>query len=330
MAKVGISDVAREARVSEATVSRVLNHRGIVAPDTRRAVEEAMQQLGYSSRATTSKVVLLLTPDLDNPFFAQLCARIVAGASSQGLQAVVGSAPSGGSQEYECVASMVNLGVVGVVFVSTSNTIVGADPSVPNLLLARNIPFLCINGSFPDTPMPALATNDAVASELAVDHLWSLGHRKIGLIAGPRGNRPSDRRVAGFSAALKRRGGEGGVIVHHEYSVEGGSSAAASVLDAGVTAIIGASDDIALGAVRSISRRGLRVPDDVSVIGFDDVHPLEFTNPPLTTVRQPIDRLAAASVRILQRLIQRRHADSQELLFDPDLIIRASTGRARQ
>jgi DNA-binding LacI/PurR family transcriptional regulator len=270
--------------------------------------------------------VLLLTPDLDNPFFAQLCARIVGGASSQGLQAVVASAPAGGTQEYGCVASMANLGIAGVVFVSTSNTVVGADLSVPELLLSRDIPFVCINGSFPDTPMPSLSTNDAVASELAVDHLWTLGHRRIGLIAGPRGNRPSDRRVAGFCAALKRRGAEDGVIVHHEYSVEGGSSAAVAVLDRGVTGIIGASDDIALGAVRAISRRGLRVPDDVSVIGYDDVHPLEFTDPPLTTVRQPIDRLAAASVRMLQRLIQRRQADAQELLFDPDLIIRGSTG----
>lgn len=328
MAKVGISAVAKEAQVSEATVSRVLNHRGIVAPETRRAVEAAMQRVGYLSRATTSKVILLLTPDLDGPFFARLCARIATGASSQGLQAVVASAPAGGTQEYECVASMANLGIAGVVFVSTSNTVVGADPSVPDLLVSRHIPFVCINGSFPDSPMPSLATNDAVASELAVDHLWTLGHRRIGLIAGPRGNRPSDRRVAGFCAALKRRGAEDGFIVHHEYSVEGGSSAAGAVLDRGITGIIGASDDIALGAVRAISRRGLRVPDDVSVIGFDDVHPLDFTDPPLTTVRQPIDRLAETTVRILQRLIQGRHADSQELLFDPDLIIRGSTGPA--
>lgn len=289
-----------------------------------------MQRVGYASRASAGKVILLLAPGLNDPFFAQLCDRIIAGISGQGIKAVVGSAPVGGVQEYEYVANMINLGVAGVVFVSASNTVEGLDPSAHRLLVSRGIPFICINGSFSDTPAPTLSTNDMLASELAVDHLWGLGHRRIGLIAGPRGNRPSDRRVAGFRAALKRRGSDDGYVVHHEYSIEGGTSATAGLLEHHVTAIIGASDDIALGAIRGIYRHGLRVPEDISVIGYDDAHPLEFTNPPLTTIRQPQDRLAAAAVPLLQRILEGRQADTQELLFDPDLIIRGSTGAAPQ
>jgi LacI family transcriptional regulator, repressor for deo operon, udp, cdd, tsx, nupC, and nupG len=326
--KVGIRAVAREAGVSEATVSRVLNNRGVVAPATRQAVDDAIRLLGYRSRSATGKIVLLIAPGLDNPFFARLCDRITAGLGAQGLLGVVASAPVGGVQEHEYIASMVDVGIVGAVFVAASNTLLDAHPSAHRLLISRGVPFVCINGPFADADAPVLTTNDARAAELSVEHLWKLGHRRIGLLAGPHGNRVSDRRVAGFHEAMAQRVGSDPVVVHTEYSIEGGATAARTALDKGVSAVVGASDGIALGALRTFARSGRRVPEDISVVGYDDAHPLEFVDPPLTTVRQPIERLAEATVPLLQRLTYGQRVDASELLFDPDLIIRGSTGPA--
>ena len=116
---------------------------------------------------------------------------------------------------------------------------------------------------------------------------------------GTRGDRPSDLREAGFRAALAARGGDPELIVRHEYSIEGGVAAATQLLARDVSAIVAASDEMALGTVKAGRRAGLAVPDDLSVVGYDDAFPLEFMNPPLTTVRQPIDRLAQAIVPVV-------------------------------
>jgi DNA-binding LacI/PurR family transcriptional regulator len=324
MSKVGLADVAREAGVSEATVSRVLNNRAVVAPDTRRVVEEAVRRVGYA-RASLGNLVLLVTPGLSDPFFSQLSGRIAAALAVQGFRAVIAPAAAGSTQELEYVAAMADAGMVAAVFVSASNTLAHADPSIPRVLDQRRIPFVCINGPFAGTRTPTLSTNDRLASELAVEHLWRLGHRRIGLIAGPPGNRPSDLREAGFRAAMRMRNGEEDVVVRTEYSIEGGASAVSRLTDLGVTGIVAASDEMALGAVRAVRRAGLDVPSDVSIVGYDDAFPLEYMDPPLTTVRQPMDRIAAAVVPVLTRMVQGFPMDHGELLFDPELIIRAST-----
>ena len=336
--KVGLSAVAEAAGVSEATVSRVLNNRGTVAAHTRHAVEDAAQRLGYTSRAGSRRMVLLITPGLESPFFGLLCDRISAQLGPQGLQTVTAAAPAGGPQELEVVTGMVDLGVAAVVFVSASNTLTDSDSAVPRLLEARGIPYVGINGAFPSSSAPTLSTNDELASELTVEHLWELGHRRIGLMAGPVGNGPSDRRAAGFARALLERGAQlqQCPVVHTEYSVEGGASATGRLLDAGATAIVAASDQMALGALRVAERRGLHVPADLSVVGYDDVLPLEFMRPALTTVRQPVDHIARALLPLLLRTLQARRGSSPSpgsqaltgpvaLTFDPELVVRAST-----
>ncbi|GAA2774309.1 substrate-binding domain-containing protein [Streptomyces showdoensis] len=157
------------------------------------------------------------------------------------------------------------------------------------------MPYVGINGEFADgVPAPVFSTDDALAAELAVDHLHRLGHRRIGMASGPSGNRPADRRVRGFVAAMARRGIDDAErwVVRQSYSVEGGQSAATSLVGLGATGIVAASDFMALGAVRGIRRLGLSVPGDVSVVGYDGSTVTEFTDPALTTVRQPADRLA--------------------------------------
>ncbi|WP_237292565.1 substrate-binding domain-containing protein [Streptomyces katrae] len=160
-----------------------------------------------------------------------------------------------------------------------------------------------------------------------MDHLYRLGHRRIGMASGPAGNRPADRRVQGFLDAMARRGIEdaGRRVIRQSYTVEGGQAPAAALRELGATAIVAASGWMALGAIRRIRRQGRSVPGDVPVVGYDGTGITEFTDPPLTTVRQPADRPALEVARGVPVLVGNRDVPAGELLFDPELVIRAST-----
>ncbi|WP_157245226.1 LacI family DNA-binding transcriptional regulator [Nonomuraea typhae] len=328
--KIGITELAARAGVSEATVSRVINRRSGVAAKTREAVERAMNELGYE-RSTRGQIVAVITPWLSNPFFSDAAELMEAALAPHGLKGVLCPALPGGIQEREFVTSLADHGVAAVVFLSASNTVEGADPETFNILAARRIPFVGVNGGFEGHDAPVYSTDDYQSAELAVDHLWALGHRRIGIASGPAGNQPADRRVKGFRAALARRGVPDCEpwIVRQHYTIEGGQSATLSLLKQDVTAIVAASDFMALGVIRGARREGLSVPADLSVVGHDGSMIMEFADPPLTTVRQPVDRLAKEVARGVVALVSNREVPSGELLFSPDLVVRGSTAPPR-
>ncbi|MFF3839100.1 LacI family DNA-binding transcriptional regulator [Streptomyces sp. NPDC001930] len=328
--KVGIVEVAARAGVSEATVSRVINRRQGVAKKTRDAVESAMSELGYE-RAVQGQLVAVVTERVSNPFFADVAERIESALAPHGLKTLLCPAFPGGVQEPEFITSIVDKGIAAVVFLSASNTLEGADTDTYELLRARRIPYIGVNGEFADgVPAPVFSTDDMLAAELAVDHLYRLGHRRIGMASGPTGNHPAERRVRGFVEAMARRGVADADrwVIRQSYTVEGGQAAAVSLLGRGATAVVAASDYMALGAIRGIRRQGYSVPGDVSVVGYDGTMITEFLDPPLTTVRQPTDRLALEVGRSILELVSNRDVPTGELLFDPELVIRASTGPA--
>ncbi|MFF5500802.1 LacI family DNA-binding transcriptional regulator [Streptomyces roseolus] len=329
--KVGITDLAAHAQVSEATVSRVINRRQGVSRKTREAVERAMAELGYE-RPTQGQLVAVVTEFVSNPFFADVAERIESALAPHGLKTVLCPVFPGGVQELDYLTALVDKGVAAVVFLSASNTVEGADTESYALLRQRRVPYVGVNGEFADgVAVPVYSTDDALAAELAVDHLHRLGHRAIGMASGPAGNRPADRRVRGFVDAMTRRGSTDAEcwVVRQSYTVEGGQAAASALVGQGATAIVAASDYMALGAIRGLRRLGLSVPGDVSVVGYDGTSVTEFTDPALTTVRQPADRLALEVGRSVLALVGNRDVPTGELLFDPELVIRASTGPAK-
>lgn len=327
---VSLSAVAAIAGVSEATVSRVLNRRYGVAEATRASVMEALHQVGYE-RPSEGALIALLVPGFGDPVFADLCARIQDEVAPAGFQAIVCKTVPGSAAELETVRSLTEAGIVAAVFVSSSNTIRNAEQAAL-LLKSRGVPFATVNGGFPSLESPAFTTDDWRAAELAVNHLSDLGHRRIGMCSGPVGNIPADRRVEGFVQAMDALGlpDASDLVVRHHYTVDGGRHAAEELLDLGVTAIIAASDEMALGAIRAIHRKGLRVPRDISVVGHNDSPLLDFTDPPLTTIRQPTDRLAENVGRALINLIADRPIPLTETLLEPELRFRASTAPARE
>jgi alanine racemase len=326
-----LSDIAQQAEVSEATVSRVLNDRPGVSADTRQAVLTALDVLGYERPARLRKrsagLVGLVVPELDNPIFPAFAQIIENSLAQQGFTPVLCTQTPGGVTEDEYVEMLLDRQVSGIVFVSGLHADSTSDPERYRKLLARPLPIVLVNGFAEGIQAPFISCDDRTAGDLAVSHLAALGHRRIGLITGPDRYFPVKRKIEGYRAAISRLGLEEQISLSL-FGVEGGDAAASRLLDKGVTGFVCGSDLMALGAIRAARHRGLRVPEDVSVVGYDDSPLIAFTDPPLTTLRQPVRAMAVAAVRALVDEIKGHPAPHSEYIFRPELVVRGSTGAA--
>ncbi|MEU4161790.1 LacI family DNA-binding transcriptional regulator [Actinoplanes sp. NPDC026670] len=332
-----MADIAKQAQVSEATVSRVINDRPGVSAETRQAVLTALDVLGYERperlRKRSAGLVGLVVPELDNPIFPAFAQVIESTLAQHGYTPVLCTQSPGGVTEDEYVEMLLDRQVSGIVFISSLSADTTSDRSRYQRLLDRPLPIVLVNGYAKELEAPFVSCDDRVAGDLGVTHLVALGHRRIGIISGPNRFINTQRKLEGYRAAMKREVGLTDAEVDDLVSltlfgVEGGEVAAERLLAKGVTGIICASDMMALGAIRAARRRGLRVPEEVSVIGFDDSALIPFTDPPLTTLRQPVASMAVAAVRSLVDEINGHGAPHSEYLFHPELVVRNSTAIA--
>ncbi|AKG42524.1 LacI family transcriptional regulator [Streptomyces xiamenensis] len=325
-----LADIAGQAGVSEATVSRVLNGKSGVAATTRQRVLAALDVLGYERplrlRQRSAGLIGLVIPELTNPIFPAFAQVIEQALASHGYTPVLCTQSPGGATEDELVDQLVERGVTGIVFLSGLHADTTTDPDRYSRLAGRGVPFVLINGYNDRVEAPFVSPDDAAATRMAVRHLRDLGHERIGLAVGPARFVPVLRKVAGFTAEL----GEGAPVRHSLFSVEGGQAAATALLDAGCTGIVCGSDMMALGAIRAARQRGLTVPGDVSVTGYDDSDLIAFTDPPLTTLRQPVRAMAGAAVTTLLEEINGTQVQHTEFVFQPELVVRGSTAIAPQ
>jgi len=326
-----LAEVARKVGVSEATVSRVLNGKPGVSDATREAVLTALDVLGYERptklRGERARLVGLVLPELSNPIFPAF-AEIVGGAlAQQGFTPVLCTQTAGGVSEAEYVELLLTQQVSGIVFAGGLYAQRDAKHDHYDRLTARSLPVVLMNASIEELPFPRVACDDKVAVEQALGHLASLGHTRIGMVLGPSDHVPSERKLGAAQAMAQRLGVQLGPdqVVRSAYSLESGQAATTRLLRTGVTAIVCASDPIALGAIRAVRRAGLRVPEDVSVVGYDDSALMNCTDPPLTTVRQPIEPMGRAAIDLLVQQIAGVEVPNDELLFEPELVVRGST-----
>ncbi|MFX4288330.1 LacI family DNA-binding transcriptional regulator [Janibacter sp. G349] len=332
-----LSNIAAQAGVSEATVSRVLNDKSGVSESSRQSVLTALDILGFERpaklRRRSGGLVGLVVPELDNPVFPAFAQVIEDGLARRRYTPVLCTQSPGGISEDEYVESLLDHGVAGIIFVSGRHADTTADHERYRSLVARGMPVAFINGFVDDIDVPFFSTDDEDAMALAVAHLAQLGHRRIGLATGPRRFVPSIRKLAGFTGALQRHLGlsaeEASEWVDEGlFTVEGGAAAARSLVERGATGLVCASDLMAIGAIREVRDMGLSVPEDVSVVGFDDSTMVGFLDPPLTTVRQPVQGLGAAAVAALSDAIGGEPIPAKEYMFKPELVVRASTAAA--
>jgi DNA-binding LacI/PurR family transcriptional regulator len=191
-------------------------------------------------------------------------------------------------------------------------------------LLKLRLPVVLVNAAAEHLDFPRVSTDDAVAMEQAYAHLAYLGHERIGLILGPPDHMPSLRKLESFEA----QGGDASLVERTRFSLEGGHAAASRLISRGATAIVCASDPLALGAIRAAKRAGMSVPSELSVVGYDDSAFMSCTDPPLTTVRQPIEAIGRAAVEMLAGQIEGSTVSAEELFFEPEIVARGSTAAA--
>lgn len=320
-----LGDIAARVGVSTATVSRVLNSKPGVKSATREAVQSAIDELGQPvvrSDRQALGLVAIVVPELSNPTFPAFCETIDGLLFSAGLRNVVCAAGTAGMSERQHLDMISELPVAGVISVSgmPADTLVSPEPYAR--LTESGIPTVFINSWTSELPGAYFSTDDSAAISSAVNHLRSLGHTRIGLATGPARYLPSQRKAAAFLSL----GFDPSDISETIYAAEGGQIAASKLIDSGHTAVICGSDLMALGAIREAASRGLNIPGDLSVVGYDDSQLMPFTSPALTTIRQPIGPLAKAAVGAMVNALSGAALDPTEMMFHPDLIIRDSTG----
>ncbi|WP_433501432.1 LacI family DNA-binding transcriptional regulator [Sphaerimonospora sp. CA-214678] len=328
-----LADIAAQAGVSEATVSRVLNGKAGVSAATRQAVLTALDLMGYERpqrlRRRSNGLIGLVIPELGNPIFPAFAQAVEKPLTQHGYTPILCTQEPGGAPEDEFTEMLLDRGVSGIVFVSGLHADTTARMDRYARLTDRGLPIVLVDGYNETIPAPFISPDDRLAARLAVQHLVDLGHERIGLALGQRRYVPVIRKIEGFRRAMSELLGLTDVddlIQHSLFSVEGGQAAAGALLDRGCTGVFCASDLMALGAIRAARERGLSVPGEVSVVGFDDSPLMAFTDPPLTTVRKPIGAMAAAAVQTLLEEIGGTPAKHVELVYQPELVVRGSTG----
>ncbi|GAA2737686.1 LacI family DNA-binding transcriptional regulator [Pedococcus aerophilus] len=331
--KARLADIAVHADVSEATVSRVLNGKPGVAESTREAVLHSLDVLGYDRpsrlRRKSADLVGLIVPELTNPIFPAFAQIIETALARHQFTPVLCTQTPGGVHEDEYVQMLLDRGVAGIIYVSGQHADVTEDTDRYAALRERGLPIVLVNGYQQGIDAPFISNDDVASMELALTHLVQLGHTRIGLAIGPDRFVPVIRKIAGFRSSMHTLLGRDDVeelIERTMFSVEGGDTAGARLLDKGCTAVVCGSDLMALGAIRAARRAGLRVPEDFSVVGYDDSPLIAFTDPPLTTVRQSVQPMAEAAVRALLDEIRGEPTPRAEYVFRPELVVRASTG----
>ncbi|MEV0624058.1 LacI family DNA-binding transcriptional regulator [Nonomuraea sp. NPDC050404] len=329
MPRTSVRAIARRAGVSAATVSRVLNDKPGVAEATRARVLRAVREHGMVAPAPISEpFVGIIVPELDNPIFPLLAGAIETKLGAHGVTALIGSSTLRGPTEADYISALLRRAVQGLVLISGGHANPSADHNTYWQLHRQRIPMVLVGGRVPGLPTATVTTDEAAGAEAAVAHLRELGHSRIGLANGQAYLLPSQNRRLGYLRAMRRFFGTVDAELYAEtsYSLAGGLAATRKMLGAGATAIIAGSDPMALGAVAAVHAAGLSVPSDVSVIGYDDSYLAVHSNPPLTTLRQPVEEIATAASSALSEQLHGYHVTHVDHVFAPTLIVRSSSG----
>jgi LacI family transcriptional regulator len=335
--RMDIRTIARAANVSIATVSRTINHVPTVNPKIAKRVWEVIDELDYfpntQARALVSgrsKLFGLIVSEITNPFFPELIQGFEDIAVEHGYEILVSSTNHDPRRMSHCIRRMLERKVEGVAIMTF-----GIEEPLLDQLAKRNVPLVFIDIGPKRPGISLLKVDYHHGIRQGVQHLAALGHRNIAFISGPATLHSAQSRLTAFSTSLKECGivPNPAWIVEGNHTMEGGVAAMERLLAAKKmpTAVMCSNDMTAIGVLHKLYRAGLRVPDDLSVIGFDDIHIAEVTIPPLTTVQMSRFELARAAVTALRAHVESPDdpAPKRDYKIQTDLIVRESTGYPR-
>ncbi|MBO7748383.1 LacI family DNA-binding transcriptional regulator [Paenibacillus sp. MWE-103] len=329
--KPTIYDVAREAGVSIATVSKVINRTGKISEQTRARVTDIMEAMGYApnlvATALSSKktyMLGLLLPDISNPYFAELARNIEDRAHELGYNIVICNTDNRVEKERDYLTFLQQKGVDGVLLATGL-----AHPESLDLLTDRKLPVTVIAREVPRSPVNTVLVDDYMGGLLATSHLLRLGHRDIAIIVESMDLESSRQRLKGYRAALAAHdvAFEGRRVAVSDFSVASGMDVAGAILDAAdrPTAVFACNDLLAIGTIQAARARGIPVPGELSVVGFDNTFLCGIIDPALTTVGQPIRELGRQAVDLLHKQMGGEEPARQRVVLLPELVVRAST-----
>jgi LacI family transcriptional regulator len=334
--KMRIKDVAREAGVSTATVSHVINSTKYVTDSTRQKVLHAIKKYNYHPNAHArtlasgrSNIIGLLVSDISNPFFPELVAGIEAAAFANGFNVILLNTNYDARRASDYVRRLIELKVAGVLMMTTE-----LEPLLIDELAREQVRVVFHNVGIPGDYMSNIVVDYAIGIEETVSHLVALGHRRIAHVAGPNHFRSAVTRRESFlnSVANHLPHEPPPEIYEGDFKFDGGRGAARQILESGnlPTAIIFANDMMALGAMQEFQAAGVRVPEDLSIVGFDDIAFAALSHPPLTTVCSPRVELGQRAIEALMSTIDRPNQPGIEIRIPTYLVTRESTGPARE
>ena len=332
--RVTIIDVAKAAGVHPSTVSRVLNASGQLSllPATRQRVVAAAARLGYRPSALARSLRLrrtftlgMLVPNIDNPLFPPIIKGVEDTGHARGYNLVLCNTEDSSEREDAYLRVLRERQVDGILIASSFM----ADATIGELRRDR-FPFVLVNRGSRGADDLAVLVDNAMGVTEAIDHLVALGHRRIGIVAGPQTTMTGQQRLAAAKAALRAHGirPESALIsVAEAFQQEAGYRAARRLVAGGdpPTAILCANDLVALGALRAAREAGLECPEQISLVGFNDIPFAEFFAPPLTTVRIPQREMGVLAAGLLLAAIEAQPIATRRLLVEAHLVVRGST-----
>jgi LacI family repressor for deo operon, udp, cdd, tsx, nupC, and nupG len=331
---VTIREVAARAGVSHQTVSRVINDSERVNPETRARVEAAIQELGFQPNAIArfmaqgrTRTFACFSPNLTDYTFAAIIDGAETEARRHGYFLMSASAPDEAAFSTLVKQLVTSHRTEGLLIINPY-----ADSR--HRLLPKNVPVV-FAGARPRTESAeSVSLDDEAAGEAATQHLINLGHQRIALLSGPLIEDCSQDRLTGYRAALAKAGFPFNpeLILEGDWSASSGYRAAQSLMERGLpfTALFAENDRMAIGAIRALREGGRRVPEDISVIGFDDMPLASYFDPPLTTVRQDLFTMGREAAQLLMRAVEQPDHSNQHLRMSGEIIIRSSTASRRE
>jgi LacI family transcriptional regulator len=321
-----LATIAEHAGVSPATVSKVINGRPDVAEETRERVRGVLAEHGYTAPQRASAAIDLVFASLSSPWTVEILRGVESYASSHGRAVAVSTVPPNAAPEPPSWTSAVAQHQSAGVILAMSQLSRGQWEHLRD----RGIPLVAIDpADTPDPDVPSVGATNWAGGMAAAEHLLALGHERVAVIGGPQAYLCSRARVEGFRHALERAGCrlDPDLLRWGDFSHEAGFRWARDLLDGArpPTAIFAGNDRQALGVYEAARQLGLSIPDDLSVVGFDDLPLARWVSPPLTTIRQPLVEIGTTAAELLLQLIAGRRLRSTRLELATDLVERLST-----
>jgi len=326
-----IKDVAALAGVSFTTVSHVLNDTRPVSADARRRVLAAVEEIGYlpsavarSLRKSETKIIGVLVPNVQNPFFAELVCGVEECCRLAGYSVFLCNSDNDPKRQQQYMRTLLEKRIDGLLLASA-----GDAASLAKIFKLASVPAVTVDRLVPGARADRVSVHNQAGAHAAVAHLLELGHRHIGCISGPAEFEVAIERVEGWRQALLERGitPQEGWLVESDFSSAGGYEAVRALLrkHPEITAVFAGNDMMAMGGLRAAAELGRKVPEQLSIVGFDDIELSSFVYPALTTVGCSIKELGREAARVLLDRIDNPGAPLKDVLLTPRLVVRESS-----